>query len=48
MEGATSPSYHSTSSLIPMSNDMARSSTIPPITSTSTLVERPMTKLEML
>ncbi len=37
-----------TSSPIPMSNDMARSSTIPPITSTSTLVERQMTKLEML
>ncbi len=43
-----SPSYHSTSSPIPMSNDMAWSSTIPPITSTSTLIERPMTKLETL
>ncbi len=48
MEDATSPSYHSTSSLIPMSNDMARSSTIPLITFTSILVEKPMTKLEML
>ncbi len=48
MEGATHPSYHSTSSPIPMSIDVSRSSTIPPITSTSTLVERPMTKLEML